>query len=136
MYTVHSPQQPRYTMYASTSSAWHHITSNFMLVCPYTSFTHTSTTSHLFPEFALVTPSIPSYPTQHYVMHPTRTRAFTFPKRNIIILIYNKKYFLRHGHVIFASSFYSHEGNHVGICAPSDSSLLLGMKQRQQQNLI
>ena len=40
-------------MYASTSSIWHHITKNFMAVCPYTYFTHTSTSSHLFPELVL-----------------------------------------------------------------------------------
>ena len=69
IYPVHSPQQPQYTMYASTSSTWHHITKNFMVVCPYTSFTHTSTTSHLFPElvlFALSAPLLPYYPTQHF----------------------------------------------------------------------
>ena len=53
-------------MYASTSSGWHHITKNFMAVCPYTSLTHTSTTSHLFPELVPFAPSVPSYPAQHY----------------------------------------------------------------------
>ena len=57
----------QYTMYASTSSAWHHITKNFMVASPYTYFTHTSTTSHLFPELVLFAPSAPYYPTQHYV---------------------------------------------------------------------
>ena len=67
IYTVHSPQQPQYTMYASTSSAWHHITNNFMAVCPYNYFTHTSTTSHIVPQLVPFAPSAPYYPTQHYV---------------------------------------------------------------------
>ena len=61
MYPVHYPQQPQYTMYASTSSTWHHITKKFMVVCPYTYFTHTSTTSHLFPELVLFTHLSPSF---------------------------------------------------------------------------
>ena len=68
IYPVHSPQKPQYTMYASTCSAWHHITKNITVVCPYTYFTHTSTTSQLFPELVLLAPSIPYLPTQHYVM--------------------------------------------------------------------
>jgi hypothetical protein len=58
-------------MYASTSSAWHHITKNFIVVCPYTYFTHTSTTSHLFPELVLFAQPAPCYPTQHYVIPGT-----------------------------------------------------------------
>ena len=62
IYPAHSRQEPQYTMYVSTSSAWHHITNNFMAVCPYTYFTHTSTTLHIFPQSVLFAPSAPITP--------------------------------------------------------------------------
>ena len=38
-----------------------------MVLCPYTYFTQSSTTSHLFPDLVLFAPSAPYYPTEHYV---------------------------------------------------------------------
>jgi len=47
-----------------------------------------------------------------------------------------KKHLLRHCYVIFTSSFYSLGGKYLRAATPSDTSLLLEMKQRKQQNLI
>jgi len=53
-----------------------------------------------------------------------------------MILFIQKKYLLRNCHVIFPSSFKSLGGKYLRTAAPLDTSLLLEMKQQQQQNLI